>query len=325
MRRRDFMKFAAGSAITWPLVARAQQPMMPVIGFLNNSSPGVVAPLDNAFRQGLKEVGFVVGENVRIEYRWAEDHSDRLHSLAADLVRHEVAVIFANQLSMQAAKAATATIPIIFVSADDPVAMGFVTSFNRPGGNVTGVYFLIAALEAKRAEIVHQLVPKATTIALLVDPNFPSAETQMREMQEATHSLGLNLLTLKVGTESDLDAAFATIDREHVGGLAVAASGFYFFRREHLVALAARQGLPVVYPWREAVAAGGLASYGAIITDAYRQAGIYVGRVLKGEKPADLPVQQSVKVELVINMKAAKALGLTVPLPLLGRADEVIE
>jgi putative ABC transport system substrate-binding protein len=194
-----------------------------------------------------------------------------------------------------------------------------------PGGNATGVYFLIAALEAKRAQIVHELVPQATTIALLVDPNFPSAEAQSREMQEAIHSLGLNLLILKAGTESDLDNVFTTIDREHAGGLAVAASGFYFFRREQLIALAARRALPVVYPWREAAAAGGLMSYGASVPDAWRQAGIYVGRILRGEKPADLPVQQSVKVELTINLKTAKTLGLTVPLSLLGRADEVIE
>jgi putative tryptophan/tyrosine transport system substrate-binding protein len=224
MNRREFIA-GLGSAAAWPVVARAQQPM-PVIGFLHFASPDVVAPLDNAFRQGLKEMGFVVGENVRIEYRWAEDHSDRLQALAADLVRRDVAVIFTSTPSMQAAKAATATIPIIFASADDPVALGLVASFNRPGGNATGVYFLIAALEAKRAEIVHELVPKATTIALLVDPNHPSAEAQTREMEEAIRSFGLNLLILKAGTESDLDVAFATIDRERAGGLAVAASGF---------------------------------------------------------------------------------------------------
>jgi putative tryptophan/tyrosine transport system substrate-binding protein len=325
MHRREFIKVVAGSAVTWPLAARAQQNAMPVIGFLHSASADAVAPVDNAFRQGLKEIGFVVGENVRIEYRWAQDHSDRLQALAADLVRREVAVILTNTPSMLAAKAATATIPIIFVSADDPVALGLVASFDRPRGNATGVYFLIAALEAKRAEILHELVPKATKIALLVDPNFPSAEAQTRAMQEAIYSFGLNFLILKAGTESDLDVAFATIDRERAGGLAVAASGFYFYRREQLVALAARRALPVVYPWREAAAAGGLASYGPSVSDAYRQAGIYVGHILKGEKPADLPVQQSVKVEMVINMKAAKALGITVQLSLLGRADEVIE
>jgi len=325
VQRRQLIAMIGGAAVAWPLAARAQQNAMPLIGFLHSASADAGAPLDNSFRQGLKEIGFVVGENVRIEYRWAQDHSDRLKALAADLVRREVAVIFTNSPSMQAAKAATATIPIIFVSADDPVALGFVASFNRPGGNATGVYFLSAALEAKRAEILHELVPKATTFALLVDPNFPSAEAQTRVMQEAIRSFGLNLLILKAGTESDLDVAFATIDRERAGGLAVAASGFSFVRREQLVALAARHALPVVYPWREAAAAGGLASYGASISDAYRQAGIYVGRILKGGKPADMPVQQSVKVELVINMKVATALGLTVPQSLLGRADEVIE
>jgi len=322
--RRGFIVTLGGAAAAWPLAARAQQPALPVIGFLHHDSPDVVAPLDAAFRQGLKEIGFIEGQNVRIEYRWAENHYDRLPELAADLVRRQVAVIIANTPSMQAAKAATATIPIVFVSAYDPVALGLVTSFNRPGGNATGVYFLDAALEAKRAEIVHELVPKAATIALLVESNFPSAETQSREMQEAVRSLGLNLLILKAGTESEIDTAFAALVRESAGALVVAASGF-FFRREQLLALAARHGVPAVYPWREAAAAGGLISYGTSVTDAYRQGGIYVGHILKGEKPADLPVQQSVKVELVINLKTAKALGLTVSLPLLGRADEVIE
>jgi putative tryptophan/tyrosine transport system substrate-binding protein len=234
-------------------------------------------------------------------------------------------VITTNTPTMRVAKAATSTIPIIFVSADDPIPLGLVASFSRPGGNATGIYFLIAALEAKRAELLHEVAPNAATIALLVDPNFPSAESQSREMQEASRSLGLNLLILKAGTERDLDTAFATLVRERAGALAVAATGFYFFRREQLVALASRYAVPAVYPWREAVMDGGLMSYGASVTDAYRQAGIYAGRILRGEKPADLPVQQSVKVELVINLKTAKGLGLTFPIPLLGRADEVIE
>jgi putative tryptophan/tyrosine transport system substrate-binding protein len=242
-----------------------------------------------------------------------------------DLVRRQVAVIVANTPSMQAAKAATTTIPIVFVSAEDPVALGLVASFNRPGGNATGIYFLTAALEAKRAELLHELVPKAAAIALLVDPNFPGAETQSREMQETARSLGVNHLILKAGTESELDAAFAALVRERVGALAVAASGFFFFRREQLVALAARHGVPAVYPWREAAAAGGLMSYGTSVSDSYRQAGIYAGRILKGAKAADLPVQQSVNVVLVINLKAAKALGLEVPMSMLMRVDEVIE
>jgi putative ABC transport system substrate-binding protein len=245
--------------------------------------------------------------------------------LAADLVRRQVDVIVANTPTVDTANAATTTIPIVFVSADDPVRLGLVASFNRPGGNATGVYFLIAALEAKRAELLHEVVAKAATIALLLDPNFPSAGAQLREMQGAARSLGLNLLVLNAGNASEIDAAFTRLVGEGAGALAVAATGLYFYRREQLVALAARHRVPTVYPWREAVAAGGLMSYGSSVTDAYRQAGIYSGHILKGAKPADLPVQQLVKVELVINLKVAKSLGLTFPITLLGRADEVIE
>ena len=322
--RRKFITLLGGAA-TWPLVAHAQQPAMPVIGFLHHASPDVAAGLAAAFRQGLKETGFVEGQNVRIEYRWAQGRYDLLPELAADLVRREVAVIMTNTPTSQVAKAATSTIPIVFASADDPIPLGLVASFNRPGGNATGIYFLIAALEGKRVEFLHEVVPKAGTIALLVDPNFPSAATQTLAMRQAARSLGLNLLVVTAGTERDIDTAFATLVREGAGALAVAASGFFFFHREQLVALAAHHGMPVVYPWRDAAAAGGLMSYGASPFDAYRQAGIYAGRILKGEKPADLPVQQAVKVEFVINLRSAKALGLTVPLPLLGRADEVIE
>jgi len=322
--RRQFITLLGGAA-TWPLVAHAQQPAMPVIGFLHHASPDVAAGLAAAFRQGLKETGFVEGQNVRIEYRWAQGRYDLLPELAADLVRREVAVIMTNTPTSQVAKAATSTIPIVFASADDPIPLGLVASFNRPGGNATGIYFLIAALEGKRVEFLHEVVPKPGTIALLVDPNFPSAATQTLAMRQAARSLGLNLLVVTAGTERDIDTAFATLVREGAGALAVAASGFFFFHREQLVALAAHHGMPVVYPWRDAAAAGGLMSYGASPFDAYRQAGIYAGRILKGEKPADLPVQQAVKVEFVINLRTAKALGLTVPLPLLGRADEVIE
>ena len=324
MKRREFIALIGGAA-TWPLVAHAQQPAMPVIGFLHHASPDVAAGLAAAFRQGLKETGFVEGQNVRIEYRWAQGRYDLLPELAADLVRREVAVIMTNTPTSQVAKAATSTIPIVFASADDPIPLGLVASFNRPGGNATGIYFLIAALEGKRVEFLHEVVPKPGTIALLVDPNFPSAATQTLAMRQAARSLGLNLLVVTAGTERDIDTAFATLVRERAGALAVAASGFFFFHREQLVALAAHHGMPVVYPWRDAAAAGGLMSYGASPFDAYRQAGIYAGRILKGEKPADLPVQQAVKVEFVINLRSAKALGLTVPLPLLGRADEVIE
>jgi putative ABC transport system substrate-binding protein len=325
MRRREFITLVGGVAAAWPVAARGQQPAMPVIGFLHHASPDVAAGLAAAFRQGLKETGFVEGQNVRIEYRWAQGRYDLLPELAADLVRREVAVIMTNTPTSQVAKAATSTIPIVFASADDPIPLGLVASFNRPGGNATGIYFLIAALEGKRVEFLHEVVPKAGTIALLVDPNFPSAATQTLAMRQAARSLGLNLLVVTAGTERDIDTAFATLVRERAGALAVAASGFFFFHREQLVALAAHHGMPVVYPWRDAAAAGGLMSYGASPFDAYRQAGIYAGRILKGEKPADLPVQQAVKVEFVINLRTAKALGLTVPLPLLGRADEVIE
>jgi putative ABC transport system substrate-binding protein len=324
-RRREFIALLGSAAAVWPLVAPAQQSAIPVVGFLHHASPGEVAALAGAFRQGLKEGGFVEGENVRIEYRWAQYQYDRLPDLAADLVRRQVAVILTNTPTMQAAKAATTTIPIVFVSADDPVVLGLVASFNRPGGNATGVYFLLVEVEAKRAELMRELVPKAKTIALLVDPNFPSADTQTRAMQEAARSLGLDLLVLQAGSEGELEGVFATLAREGVGGLAVAASGFFFFHRERLIALAGRQGVPAIYPWREAVAAGGLMSYGVSPSDPYRQAGIYAARILKGEKPADLPVQQSVKVELAINVKTAKALGLDVPLSMLMRVDEVIE
>ena len=325
MRRREFITLVGGVAAAWPVAARGQQPAMPVIGFLHHASPDVAAGLAAAFRQGLKETGFVEEQNVRIEYRWAQGRYDLLPELAADLVRREVAVIMTNTPTSQVAKAATSTIPIVFASADDPIPLGLVASFNRPGGNATGIYFLIAALEGKRVEFLHEVVPKPGTIALLVDPNFPSAATQTLAMRQAARSLGLNLLVVTAGTERDIDTAFATLVREGAGALAVAASGFFFFHREQLVALAAHHGMPVVYPWRDAAAAGGLMSYGASPFDAYRQAGIYAGRILKGEKPADLPVQQAVKVEFVINLRTAKALGLTVPLPLLGRADEVIE
>ena len=325
MRRREFITLVGGVAATWPLVAHAQQPAIPVIGFLHHASPDVAAGLAAAFRQGLKETGFVEGQNVRIEYRWAQGRYDLLPELAADLVRREVAVIMTNTPTSQVAKAATSTIPIVFASADDPIPLGLVASFNRPGGNATGIYFLIAALEGKRVEFLHEVVPKAGTIALLVDPNFPSAATQTLAMRQAARSLGLNLLVVTAGTERDIDTAFATLVRERAGALAVAASGFFFFHREQLVALAAHHGMPVVYPWRDAAAAGGLMSYGASPFDAYRQAGIYAGRILKGEKPADLPVQAPTKYVTVLNLKTAQALGIDVPATVLARADEVIE
>jgi putative ABC transport system substrate-binding protein len=324
MQRREVIGLLAGAA-AWPLAARAQHSPSPSIGVLHQTSPAVFAPLDAAFRKGLKEAGFVEGHNVRIEYRWARESPCSVAGISGRSGSSPSGGNHREHACDAGCEVATAMIPIVFVSADDPVRLGLVASFNRPGGNATGVYFLIAALEAKRAQLVHELVPKADMIALLVDPNFPSAEAQSREVQEAARSLGLNLLILKAGTESDLDTAFATLVRERAGALAVAATGFYFFRREQLVALAARHALPAAYPWREAAAAGGLMSYGTSVTDAYRQGGIYAGRILKGEKPADLPVQQLVKIELVINLKTAKALGLDVPMSMLMRVDEVIE
>jgi ABC-type uncharacterized transport system substrate-binding protein len=325
LKRREFIALVGGAAATWPLAVRAQQPTLPVIGFLHQASPEATAAPRAAFEQGLKQAGFIENQNVRIEYRWAEDHNDQLPQLAADLVRRQVALTVTPTPAMEAAQAATTTIPIVFVSADDPVRLGLVASFDRPGGNATGIYFLIAALEAKRAELLHEIVPKSATIALLLDPNFPSAGEQKREMQAAMRSLGLNLLVLNAGNASEIDVAFTRLVNEGAGALAVAATGLYFYRREQLVALAARHRVPTVYPWREAVTAGGLMSYGSSVTDAYRQAGIYSGHILKGAKPADLPVQQSVKVEFVINLKTAKSLGLTFPITLLGRADEAIE
>ena len=291
MRRRDFITLIGSAAVACPPAARAQQTAMPVIGFLHQASAEAAAAPRAAFEQGLKQAGFIESQNVRIEYRWAEDHNDRLPELAADLVRRQVDLIVANTPTVKTANAATTTIPIVFVSADDPVRLGLVASFNRPGGNATGVYFLIAALEAKRAELLHEVVPKAATMALLLDPDFPSAGAQSQEMQGAVRSLGLNLLALNAGNASEIDAAFTRLVSEGAGALAVAATGLYFYRREQLVALAARHRVPTVYPWREAVAAGGLMSYGSSVTDAYRQAGIYSGHILKGAKPADLPVQ----------------------------------
>jgi putative ABC transport system substrate-binding protein len=326
MRRREFLG-ALGGAAAWPVAAKAQQPAMPVVGFLNGASPDGYAANLIAFVQGLKETGYTEGQNVTIEYRWAEGQYDRLSGMAADLVRRQVAVIAANTPAAPAAKAATATIPVVFATSTDPVATGLVASLNRPGGNVTGVATLGLELGQKELELLHQVVPAATTMALLVNPANPTvAETQSKRLQAAARTLGLKLHVLYASAERDFGSVFASMVQLGAGGLVIgAADPLFIGRSEQLATLALRHALPAIFQYREFAAAGGLMSYGASITDLYRRAGIHVGKILNGAKPADLPVQQSTKFELVINLKTAKALGLTVPLTLQASADEVIE
>jgi putative ABC transport system substrate-binding protein len=326
MRRREFITLLGYAVAARPLAARAQQ-TMPVIGFLHAASPNAWAPSVAGFREGLKETGYVEGQNVAIEYRWAEGHYDRLPALAADLVRRQVTVIFASPIpAALPAKTATTTIPIVFAIGSDPVKVGLVASFNRTGANITGVSWLGGpTLTAKRLELLHELVASASVIAVLVNPNNPAAEADVREVQVAAHALGFQVHLLKAATESDIDSAFATIVEKQAGALLVATDGFLLGRCDQLVALAGHHALPAMYSYRECAVAGGLMSYDASLTDANRQAGAYVGRILKGAKPADLPVQQATKVQLVINLKTAKALGLKVPMSLLMRVDEVIE
>jgi putative ABC transport system substrate-binding protein len=328
MRRRELV-LLLGVATTAPRALRAQQKLMPVIGYLSSLSPGPFAPRVAAFRQGLSETGYIEGQNVAIEYRWAEGHYDRLPALAADLVGRTVDVIVTNGTpGIQAAKSATSTIPIVFTQVSDPVGMGLVASLARPGGNLTGFSNITTELTPKRLELLCELVPQARVIALLVNPNNAYTEPMVPVVQEAARVKGLQLDILKAGAESEIDAAFASLGQLHVGALVVGSDAFLFSRREQLVALAARYAVPAIYEAREFVATGGLISYGpslAILTGMDRQAGIYAGRILKGEKPADLPVQPPARFELVINLKTAKALGLTVPPILLAQADEVFE
>jgi putative ABC transport system substrate-binding protein len=324
MRRRDFITLLGGAA-AWPLAARAQQPAMPVIGFLGEA-PELFADRLRALRQGLSETGYIEGRNVLIEYRWTQGQYDRFPLLAAELVRRQVSVIVTSGVGAMAAKRVTSTIPIVFTSGGDPVAYGLVASLNRPGGNVTGVTSLTAEVGPKRLELMHELIPAATVIDLLVNPAGPPTETSIRDLEAAARALALQVHVLRASTERDLETVFAMLDQSPARPLIIDADGFLITHIEQIAALTVRHAVPAIYAYREFAAAGGLMSYGGLgSTDMHRQAGVYCGRILKGEKPGDLPVQQATKVQLIINLKTAKALGLTVPITLLGRADEVIE
>ena len=327
MRRREFITLVGSAVVAWPLASRAQQPPIPVIGFLNAASPGSLRQQITAFLGGLKESGYVEGQNVAIEYRWAEGQYDRLPALVADLVRQQVSVIVSGggAPAVLAAKAATTTIPIVFSTGGDPVRSGLVASLNQPSGNITGVYHFATGLEAKRLGLLHEMLPKATPIAVLINPNYADAENQLRDVQEAAARLGVQLVVVRANAESDFNAAFSTVVQQRSGALLVCASPFFNNRREQLVVLAARHALPTIYEWRDFAAAGGLMSYGTSLADAYRQVGVYAGQILRGAKPGDLPVVQSTKFELVINLSTAKALGIEVPPTLSARADEIIE
>ena len=327
MRRREFITLLGGAAAAWPLPARGQQPAMPVIGFVNPTSAQTFARPLSAFLKGLGETGYVEGRNVAIEYRWAEDRNDRLPAMVADLVRRQVSVIAATSTPAAiAAKAATTTIPIVFEIGSDPIQLGLVASLSQPGGNITGATQLVQEVTPKMLELLHELVPMAHVMALLVNPTVPAlAQTNTSKVSAAAHTLGLELHILNASSERDFEGVFAKLIELRAGGLVIGAEALFTGHSDQLAAMSVHHGMPTIYKGREFAAAGGLMSYGSDIRDSYRLAGIYTGRVLKGEKPADLPVQQATKVEFFINFKTAKALGIAVPLPLSGRADEIFE